>query len=382
MLVPDNREACKHYEHPVPIFGPAPSALLQGFSNLPSCEIHVVCCTKKPVTAPEKLADNIWYHSIVVPKTGWMSSLFLGCIRAVRSKLKTITPDIVHGQGTERDCAIEAVLSGFANVITIHGNMRAISRLNKEPIFSYNWMSALLEPLCLRCTRGVFCNSQYTRNLVDPIARSTWDVPNALRQEFFTTLPRAPIINSDPITILNIGTICPRKRQVELLDVVRRIVHRGLKARFIFVGEVPPLCSYSERFFASLEELKNNGTVEWIEHLETVELIDALDRSNALLHFPTEESFGLVIGEALSRRLPVFASNVGGIRDICAGFEDSSTLIEPHDFVLLEHYLIQFINAPFRASAKTAKVISDRYHPKIIASQHLQIYQMLLDSPC
>jgi hypothetical protein len=44
-------------------------------------------------------------------------------------KLKDIQPDIVHGQGTERDCAIRAVFSGYPNVIPIHGNMAELARL-------------------------------------------------------------------------------------------------------------------------------------------------------------------------------------------------------------------------------------------------------------
>ena len=47
------------------------------------------------------------------PKIGWLRTLYQGCVRATRRKLREIQPDIVHGQGTERDCAIGAVLSGF-----------------------------------------------------------------------------------------------------------------------------------------------------------------------------------------------------------------------------------------------------------------------------
>ena len=33
MLIPDNRDEFGHYDEPVPVFGPAPTALLEGMSS-------------------------------------------------------------------------------------------------------------------------------------------------------------------------------------------------------------------------------------------------------------------------------------------------------------------------------------------------------------
>src|SRR5215469_2650163 len=93
----DNREPFKDYANPVPYFGTAPEALLQGFAQLPHVEVHVVTCARAPMQSPEKLADNIFFHSLLVPKIGWMRTAYQGCIRATRKKLREIRPDIVHG---------------------------------------------------------------------------------------------------------------------------------------------------------------------------------------------------------------------------------------------------------------------------------------------
>src|SRR5580692_11230300 len=103
LLTTDNREDSRNYSAPDPYFGAAPEALLQGFAALPELEVHVISCTQKPMKSPEKLADNIWFHSLYVPKMGWMRTSYQGCIRAVRRKLKVLKPDMVHGQGTERE---------------------------------------------------------------------------------------------------------------------------------------------------------------------------------------------------------------------------------------------------------------------------------------
>src|SRR3954447_17740222 len=99
LISTDNREHYKDYKAPAPYFGTAPEALLQGFAALPELEVHVLSCTQKAMKSPAKLADNIWFHSLYVPKHGWLRTSYQGCIRTVRRKLKTIKPDIVHAQG-------------------------------------------------------------------------------------------------------------------------------------------------------------------------------------------------------------------------------------------------------------------------------------------
>ena len=71
----------------------------------------MVNCVQRPVWVPEKIGPNIFYHTEIVPKWGWMRGGYLGCIRSVRRQLQKIRPDIVHGQGTERFCAISAAFN-------------------------------------------------------------------------------------------------------------------------------------------------------------------------------------------------------------------------------------------------------------------------------
>ncbi len=170
ILTTDNREHYKDYTNPVPHFGTAPEALLQGFALLPELEVHVVSCARARMKSPEKLAPNIIFHSLYVPKLGWMRTLFWGCIQAVRRKLKEIRPDLVHGQGTEGDCSISAVFSGYPNVLTIHGNMRLIAQVTRAKPFSFPWLAARLESLTIPRSFGVVCITNYTQQAVTKLA--------------------------------------------------------------------------------------------------------------------------------------------------------------------------------------------------------------------
>src|SRR5262245_41067795 len=97
----DNREHFKDYSAPRPYFDTAPEGVLDGMKSIPGLEVHVVSCAMQRVSAPERLAPNIYFHSLHVPKIGWLRTGYQGCIRAARRLLKEIQPDLVHGQGTE-----------------------------------------------------------------------------------------------------------------------------------------------------------------------------------------------------------------------------------------------------------------------------------------
>jgi len=84
----DNRENNRKYSIDAPFFGAAPRALLEGFSDLPDLEVHVISCAQRKMNSPKKIASNIWFHSLHVPKIGWLRTGYSGCVFAVRKKLK------------------------------------------------------------------------------------------------------------------------------------------------------------------------------------------------------------------------------------------------------------------------------------------------------
>ena len=375
ILTTDNRQHDRKFEIPTPYFGAAPEALLQGFAEISGVEIHVVSCTQQPVRAPEKIAPNIFFHSLHVPKIGWMRTLYQGCIRATRRKLREIQPDIVHGQGTERDCALSAVFSGLPNVLTIHGNMKAMAELYRARFGSFFWLAARLETVALKRTGGVFCNSAYTKGLVTPRAHKTWYVANPVRLAFFTPVPPKKQVHV-PV-ILNIGYLDSRKRQVELLEMARNLHGRGLKFELQFVGHGTARTAYGEKFQQALVSAEKAGYARALGYLDTPQLIAAMDAADALVHFPSEEAFGLVVVEALARNLKFFGAASGGIVDIATGVEGTK-LIPPNDFKGLEEAIAYWIQAGGLHPVNTVNVMRERYHPAVVAKRHLEIYREVL----
>jgi glycosyltransferase involved in cell wall biosynthesis len=376
IITTDNRQHYRTYNETVPGFGTAPEALLQGFAGMPDVEVHVVSCIQKPVKSPEKLAENIYFHSLYVPKIGWMRTSYQGCVRAVRRKLKTIQPDIVHGQGTERECAVSAVFSKLPNVLTIHGNMEELARLFKMPMGSFGWLAAQLENIALKRTKGVFCNSEYTEKLVKPRTTQTWRVPNPIRASFFKE--PAQITPFKRCTIINVGVISERKRQVELLEVARRLHEQGLDFEFHFIGKADEKDPYAAKFLEQVKGAEAAGYARYLGFKTEQELINHFDQSAGLLHFPSEEAFGLVVAEGLARNLKFFGARVGGIIDVAQAPE--AELFEMEDWDGLTAGIARWIKSGFPKPAGLAAMIRAKYHPEVVARRHLEIYREVLET--
>jgi len=357
-----------------PYFGTAPEALLHGFATVPEARVHVVTCTQRPMKSPEKLADNIWFHSLVVPKIGWLRTGYQGCIRATRRFLRALQPDIVHGQGTERDCAISAVLSRFPRVITIHGNMRMIAKVNRAQPFSYLWLAAQLERFTIPRSGGVVCITHYTENAVRNLAPRIWIVPNAVDSGFFDVARALQPSN----VILCVGHVIFRKNQNAFIRALDPLANQ-IPFKVVFIGNASPPRSYSGEF---LELIK---TRPWCEHIEFLDR-DALKKrfeTATLLAMPSlEENCPMVVLEAMAAGLPVIAANVGGVTDLIEK-DVNGVLCNPTDAESMRAAIAFALENRGRveAMAVAAKCRAlERFHPRVIARRHVEIYREVLSN--
>lgn len=374
LLTTDSREHFKDYANPKPYFGTAPEALIEGFKTMPKeIEVHVISCLQKnPISSPEKLADNIYYHALHVPKIGWMKTGYLGCSRAVRHKLQEIRPDIVHGQGTERDCAMCAVFSGFPNVLTIHGNMRLVAKFLRAKPLTYYWFASRLERLCLRKTDGVVAISSYTQTNVSPYTQRAWLVPNAVHPSFFD-LPHGP---GSPPRILCAANIGSRKNQIGLINSLDALA--AIKPiKLIFVGGGADDDAYYRDFKLMVSD---RAWCEYLGPLDRAELQNELQLASVGVLPSFEDNCPMVILEAAAAGLPFAASRVGGIPDL---IEDRRTglLFNPRqpesicssvESLIVDRALADRLAATARAEAM------DRFSAESVARQHLAAYSAVV----
>ncbi|MBJ7258066.1 MAG: glycosyltransferase family 4 protein [Chthoniobacterales bacterium] len=381
LLTTDSREHFKDYANPQPYFGAAPTALLDGLNfHAKRAEVHVVSCLQQaPVMSPTKIADNIFYHGLHVPKAGWMRTGYQGCVRATRARLAEIKPDIVHGQGTERDCALCAALSGYPSLVTVHGVMRAIQKLTQSRPLSYYWFARHFETFALHRTAGVIAISPYVDALVSPLTPRTWLIPNAVQEFFFAPAPGRRR-QSGAARLVNVGVISPRKRQVELLERLSEL-RRVADFEITFVGKANPGEPYADNFVSLLNSCQAKyGGFAHVPFFDEREFLELYDSADAMIHFSNEESFGLTFAEALARNLPLFASDVGAIRQIGEGLPECR-IFGTQDFVGLMSSLQAWIASGSYEHDRAAAphpLIKSRYHPAVIAERHLAVYETVV----
>jgi glycosyltransferase involved in cell wall biosynthesis len=323
---------------------------------------------------PKQLAPNIFFHQPIVPHLGWGRTAFAGCALAVRKLLKQIRPDIVHGQGTERDCAISAVHSGFPNVLTIHGNMQRIFQMRLLGANSYYRLASTLESHALARTAGVFCNSMHTRSLVENRTSKTWLVPNPLRPAFLEAAASAPRINPVPVFLV-IGVVTRLKRPLDILETMGTLHQAGHRFLIRFIGSHSTDNPYGARFQELLDQAAGQGYAEYLGVLDEASLIHTMDEADALIHFPEEEAFGLVVAEALARGLKIFASHVGGIPDITGNVPSAET---HSTFEELAGGIDAWLTSGAPHPPVPGSSLRDLYHPDAVARKHLNIYKEIL----
>jgi glycosyltransferase involved in cell wall biosynthesis len=374
MLIPDNRDEFQQYDKPNPVFGPAPTALLEGLAIRPEIELHVLSCAKKQIAAPAKLAGNIWFHLLPVRRWGWLRSGYSGCVLAIRKKLREIRPDLVHGQGTERYCALAATLSGFPNVITIHGNMRAIAKINEASIFSYQWLASKLEQYVLPRVDGVICISEYAQSLVRKDALQTWLIPNAVSARFFA-VERNLSPSGD---ILCAGFICRHKNQNALIRALDPLAGRQ-QFRLVFLGAGNPSDSYFNDF---LRLVRERPWCAYEGFVDSEQLRKYL-RSAAALALPSlEDNCPMVVLEAAAARVPVMAADIGGLPTLV---QDGKTgiLFDPSDANSIASAADRYLSDPSfaRQMADNGRTVAETaFHPDHISKEHVAVYREMVDA--
>ena len=371
-LITDNREAFRDYGSPTPCFGTAPTALLQGFATVPDLEVHVVSCTQRPLHSPERLFSNVYFHSLLVPNLGWLKTGYQGCIRSARRLLQQLQPDLVHAQGTERDCALSGVWSGFPNLLTIHGNMRTIARVSGAKPWEFDWLAARLESIAIAQTEGVVCLTQYAANLLGKTRQRRWIVPNAAEAFWFET-PRSP-----GRTILVAANIQPRKNQVTLINELAAVGGPG-DCTLLFLGRIEPETKYGQEFMRLIRQYS------WCQYggfADRPTVQQHFAQARALVLPTLEDNCPMVVLEAMAAGMPVLANGVGGIPELIQ-HGHSGTLTNPADPEQLAAATKKVAAHPaeFESMARRAQEEARRrFHPSMIAARHIQIYRELLNT--
>jgi glycosyltransferase involved in cell wall biosynthesis len=231
-----------------------------------------------------------------------------------------------------------------------------------------------LERFCLPRFNGVVCISKYTENWVKGLATKTWLLPNAVDSKFFEIQPRRT--GHVPV-VLVVANVDSRKNQIGLIHSLAGLSRqRPFEVRFFGkCGEDP----YGKEF---RELIAARSWCFWGGMLERENLRGEFAKASVVMLPTWEDNCPMVVLEAQAAGIPVIASNVGGVPDLV---EDGRTglLTDPARPETMSKALARLLEDPALAKQLAEKGRSQakaRFHPKVIAEKHLEIYREVIAS--
>jgi glycosyltransferase involved in cell wall biosynthesis len=130
-------------------------------------------------------------------------------------------------------------------------------------------------------------------------------------------------------SLLCVGVVASHKGQDTLIEALGSLEpDRPWTCTFVGSTAIEP--GFAARVSAKAADTGLTHRITWAGVLETEELHDTYARTDVLVAPSRTESYGIAVGEALRRGIPVIASDVGGIREV-AQPEDAVVLVRPED---------------------------------------------------
>ena len=201
------------------------------------------------------------------------------------------------------------------------------------------------------------CKSEYARHPVEELRASL-----------------APF--GEPL-LVHVSNLRPVKRPVDCVEILARVLKKGIRTRLVMVGDG------SER--PSAEQRANDlGIADQVVFVgEQPNIVEYLSAADVLLLPSEQESFGLAALEAMACEVPVVASRVGGVPEVVTDGEtgflsqvgDVEKMAEDAARLLRDEELRRTMGRRARESALS------RYRTDLVIPRYIQFYERVLARP-
>ncbi|MCV7437305.1 glycosyltransferase family 4 protein [Mycobacterium seoulense] len=359
--------------------------LAHALAARPDVECHVVSAMND-VTTTYRRAGALHVHYVKRLNLPRLITLRVNDVPRLAAAIRSINPDVVHGQGQDRH-ALGALASRAPAVITPHGVLFIESRLlqkNRWDVLGALKKRAVadMEREVFRRARDMIIISPYLAQVYGSMltARCRF-IENPIQDDFFR-IQRAP----EAGRTLFVGTLVPRKGVHHLVRAIGEVVNDRVRdepwrshLQFRIAGPVADPGSELE-VRRAIAECGLQGRVRLLGPISHEELLDEYARAQVLLMGSREETTPQAVAQAMACGLPVIASRVGGIPDMV---EDGRTaLLFPYGDVAAcaGHIRRMLDDDALRARIeRTVRVeAQQRFDPKSVADQTVCVYREVI----
>jgi N-acetyl-alpha-D-glucosaminyl L-malate synthase BshA len=198
------------------------------------------------------------------------------------------------------------------------------------------------------------CKSEYARQPVDDL--------------------RTSLAPEGELLMVHVSNLRPVKRPVDCVEILGRVLQKGIRTRLVMVGEG------SERPNAELRARELGIAGQCLFVGEQPNIVEYLSTADVLLLPSAQESFGLAALEAMACEVPVVASRVGGVPEVVTDGEtgflsevgDIDKMAEDTARLLSDKELRCTMGSRARESAL------GRYSTDMIIPKYIEFYEEVL----
>jgi N-acetyl-alpha-D-glucosaminyl L-malate synthase BshA len=203
-------------------------------------------------------------------------------------------------------------------------------------------------------------------------------IPNFVCQTDYQRYPvewlRSALAPANERLLVHVSNFRPVKRPVDCVEILARILKKGIKTRLVMVGDG------SERTNAE-HRARCLGIFDKCSFVgKQARIVDYLSASDVLLLPSEQESFGLAALEAMACEVPVIVSRVGGIPEVVTDGE-TGYLSEVGDVDKMAEDAARLLtDADLRKEMgrRARESVVSRYRTDIVIPQYIKFYEGVL----
>jgi L-malate glycosyltransferase len=272
----------------------------QGLIRVSHGDFELIYCPMRP---------RAWRMNGLLP--GRIVDLYAYERRVLQRAIKQAQPDVVHSHWAY-EFSLAALISGLPHVVTCHDSPYAVAKSfsRERPTRSlYRWLRVLMARKVLREAKAVTTVSPYMRDALKSLTTVPVSViPNPI-DPFAFALSR----NRLPSKMPRIAMVCngwsERKNPQPALKAFAQLRKSHSCAELHLYGHDFGIGEVAEQW--ARHHCINEG-ITFHGSRTHHQLLRALGGVDLLLHPALEESFGMVIAEAMAMCLPIVAGKSSG----------------------------------------------------------------------
>lgn len=321
-------------------------------------------------------------------------------LRKLNSIRTTANVDITHANlPLVPDFAVPSNF-GRALVATVHSTWRGeanairgepYSRLNANEKFlrSFNWFLSIFERRMLERAKRIIAVSDFTRRELHYYYEHRYDhkvrvIHNGVDVNKFKPsqdkdkAKRELNLNPNDIAILSVGRLYARKGLFTLIESMPTVVKRFKNVKFVISGKGQS--DEMKKLIAHATGLGVRANIIFTGYTPDAKLPRLYQAADIFAFSTYYEHHPFAVLEALSSRLPVVTTNVGGIPETITNGRDGF-MCQPFNSQEFSDRIIYLLEHPAQADEmafQARKTVIDRFDWRLIVQEVLKVYDEAL----